>query len=337
MRLKLLIADDHELMLEASGWRLQMPRTSRSSAATSSGAQVLPLVRQTSPDVVLLDLRMPGMDGLRCLEALRERHPDVKAVVLSGSEEPDVIDAAFQRGAAAFIVKRIDPVDLAPVIRQVLDGNVFYPVEARPPAAEAVELGPDPARGGHPQGARRRALEQADRPPVLAVRADDQVPPDEHLPQARRGQQDGGRAPRLRARADREPAAPRDRPTSASRRSRRLPCRVGPERHLDAAAFFAARREGRSGSLPLLGGVDRRGMDDMAHTLVDSVGHASAGRQPLGKPRQRPAFSISTVTPKSMSILPNPCPQGPRGTSRIRRSDGWSRKPGGRARMWCDR
>src|SRR5215208_3187041 len=141
MRLKLLIADDHQLMLEAIRMALANAPDIEIVGETNSGAQVLPLVRQTSPDVVLLDLRMPGMDGLRCLEALRQRHPEVKAVVLSGSEEPEVIEAAFQRGAAAFIVKRIDPADLPSVIRQAYDGNVFYPVDARPAATEAVETG----------------------------------------------------------------------------------------------------------------------------------------------------------------------------------------------------
>jgi DNA-binding NarL/FixJ family response regulator len=141
MRLKLLIADDHQLMLDAIRMALTAAPDIDVVGETTSGAQVLPLVRQTSPDVVLLDLRMPGMDGLRVLEALRHRHPEVKAVVLSGSEEPEVVEAAFQRGAAAFIVKRIDPADLAAVIRQAFDGNVFYPVEARPAAVETVDSG----------------------------------------------------------------------------------------------------------------------------------------------------------------------------------------------------
>jgi DNA-binding NarL/FixJ family response regulator len=138
MRLKVLIADDHELMLEGIRLALSEAADMEVVGATSSGAQVLPLVRQTSPDVVLLDLRMPGVDGLRCLDLLRERHPDVKCIVLSGSEEPDVVEAAFRRGAAAYIVKRIDPADLAPTIRQVIDGNVFYPVEARPSHPEVA-------------------------------------------------------------------------------------------------------------------------------------------------------------------------------------------------------
>ena len=141
MRLKLLIVDDHELMLEGIRLALADSPDIEVVGSASSGSQVLPLVRQTSPDVVLLDLRMPGMDGLRCLEALRERHPNVKAVVLSGSEEPDVIEAAFRRGAVGFIVKRIDPADLAAVIRQVADGNVYHPLRGRAAVTEDVDLG----------------------------------------------------------------------------------------------------------------------------------------------------------------------------------------------------
>ncbi len=141
MRLKLLIVDDHELMLEGIRLALADSPDIEVVGLASSGSQVLPLVRQTSPDVVLLDLRMPGMDGLRCLEALRERHPNVKTVVLSGCEEPDVIEASFRRGAVGFIVKRIDPADLAAVIRQVADGNVYHPLRGRAVVTEDVDLG----------------------------------------------------------------------------------------------------------------------------------------------------------------------------------------------------
>src|SRR5580765_4214501 len=126
MRLKLVIADDHELMLEGIRLALAEAPEIEVVGATTSGSQVLPLVRQTSPDVVLLDLRMPGMDGLRCLELLRERHPNVKAIVLSGSDDPAAVDASFARGAVAFIQKTVVPGDLATIIRQALTGDVFY-------------------------------------------------------------------------------------------------------------------------------------------------------------------------------------------------------------------
>lgn len=126
-RLKVLVADDHELMLEAIRIALaQAADEFEVVATTSRGPQVLPLVGQTQPDLVLLDLRMPGMDGLTCLELLRKRHPNVKAVVLSGVEDATVVRSAFARGATAFIRKHIDPRDLPAALRQAVDGTVLH-------------------------------------------------------------------------------------------------------------------------------------------------------------------------------------------------------------------
>src|SRR2546423_28030 len=91
----------------------------------SNGAQVLPLVRRLQPDLVLLDLRMPQMDGLTCLSKIREEFPDVKDAILSVSQDPELIQTALKRGANAYIVKSIDPDDLAGALRQAIDSNVF--------------------------------------------------------------------------------------------------------------------------------------------------------------------------------------------------------------------
>jgi DNA-binding NarL/FixJ family response regulator len=90
-----------------------------------NGVQVLPLVRRLKPDLVLLDLRMPQMDGLTCLAKIRKEFPEMKVAILSVSQEPDLIQTALKRGANAYIVKTIDPEDLAGALRQAIDGNVF--------------------------------------------------------------------------------------------------------------------------------------------------------------------------------------------------------------------
>jgi DNA-binding NarL/FixJ family response regulator len=128
-RLKVLVADDHELMLAAV--RLALAEASDEFeivAETTRGQQVLPLAARTQPDLVLLDLRMPGMDGLTCLELLRQRHPQIKTVVLSGVDEANVIRSAFRRGAVAFIRKHVDPRDLPSALRQAVSGTVAQPI-----------------------------------------------------------------------------------------------------------------------------------------------------------------------------------------------------------------
>ena len=111
-RLKVLIADDHRLMLHSIRLALEADDEIEIVAEVDSGTKVIPFIGQTGPDLVLLDIRMPGMDGLTVLERIRERYPHVKVAVLSGVDDPAVIQAAFDRGAAAYIVKHIDPRDL---------------------------------------------------------------------------------------------------------------------------------------------------------------------------------------------------------------------------------
>src|SRR6188472_4068497 len=98
---KVLLADDHRLMLDGVKRALEEDAGFEIVGETQNGAQVLPLVGQTSPDLVVLDVRMPNMDGLQCLEEIRRRYPKVKVVMLSASTTQDLIEEALRRGASA--------------------------------------------------------------------------------------------------------------------------------------------------------------------------------------------------------------------------------------------
>src|SRR6266568_3891269 len=108
---RVLIADDHRLMVEGTKRALEDAGGFEIVGEASNGAQVLPLVKRLQPDLVLLDLRMPQMDGLTCLTKLREQHPDVKVAVLSVSQDPELIQRVLKRGATAYIGKSVNPVD----------------------------------------------------------------------------------------------------------------------------------------------------------------------------------------------------------------------------------
>jgi two-component system nitrate/nitrite response regulator NarL len=90
----------------------------------TSGSEVLPRVGELRPDLVLLDIRMPGLDGLQVLDRLQENYPETKVVMLSGVEDADLAGEALRRGARAFLGKGIDPADVAPVLRQVFEGTI---------------------------------------------------------------------------------------------------------------------------------------------------------------------------------------------------------------------
>jgi DNA-binding NarL/FixJ family response regulator len=128
MKLRIVVADDHRLMREAIRLALTDADDIEIVGEAETGSAVIPLVRAVDPDLVLLDIRMPGMDGLVVLERLQERHPGVKVVMLSAIDESEVIEAALTAGASAFVTKNVDPRDLASAIRAAEERTVYQAI-----------------------------------------------------------------------------------------------------------------------------------------------------------------------------------------------------------------
>src|SRR6187397_3097112 len=124
-KLRVVMVDDHRLMLDALLLALRDTEDIELVGETHEGLKALPLVAETKPDVVLLDFKMPDLDGLAVLDRIRKHHPDVKVIMLSGSDDPELIQDALRRGASAFILKQIDPRDLAGAIRQAAEGTIY--------------------------------------------------------------------------------------------------------------------------------------------------------------------------------------------------------------------
>ena len=113
MKTKVLIADDHPLVRSGVRRALEEEHDIEVVGEATNGAKVLPLIGQTGPDLVVLDISMPQLDGLACLDQIRKRYPDVKVVILSASGDPDRVQAALARGATAYVLKSVDVRDLA--------------------------------------------------------------------------------------------------------------------------------------------------------------------------------------------------------------------------------
>lgn len=126
--MRIMLADDHRLMLAGIRRALEGDTDFEIVAEANTGSQVLPLIGRTNPDVVLLDIRMPGMDGLTCLDHIRRRFPSVKVVFLSVFSDPEHIESALVRGACGYIVKSVNPRDLPSALRQAVEGTVFHPI-----------------------------------------------------------------------------------------------------------------------------------------------------------------------------------------------------------------
>jgi DNA-binding NarL/FixJ family response regulator len=125
-RKRVVLVDDHPLTHKAVGEYLAETDDFEVVGGATSGAQMGPLVARTTPDLILLDLHIPVLDGLHCLAVLREKYPRVTVVMFSGDEDPESIEAALSAGAAAYVCKSINVADLPAILRQALNRNVYF-------------------------------------------------------------------------------------------------------------------------------------------------------------------------------------------------------------------
>ena len=125
MAIKLVVADDHRLILHALRRALGSCDDIDIVGEAHKGSQVLPLVLQTNPDLVLLDIRMPELDGLGCIDRIRASAPDVGVVVLSATTCLEHVEAARVRGARAFVSKSVDPLELGDIVRRAAANAPF--------------------------------------------------------------------------------------------------------------------------------------------------------------------------------------------------------------------
>jgi DNA-binding NarL/FixJ family response regulator len=124
--IRVILAEDHALMRDAVKLVFDEAEDVELVGEVENGHDLLPLMARVACDFALLDVQLPGLDGLGCLEALAKRHPQVKVAMLSAVEDPQVIESAFRRGAHGYILKSVNPFDLPAAIRQIVEGSVIH-------------------------------------------------------------------------------------------------------------------------------------------------------------------------------------------------------------------
>lgn len=132
--IRALIADDHPLMLRSLRGVLDRAEGVSVVGEATSGAQVLPLVESTRPDVVVLDVGLPEVDGLHCLDRILRAHPEVAVVMISAVDDPRTVDEAAKRGARRYVVKTVAPEQLVSAIVSAAETDEFVAVGLPDPA-----------------------------------------------------------------------------------------------------------------------------------------------------------------------------------------------------------
>ncbi|MBI5841597.1 MAG: response regulator transcription factor [Chloroflexi bacterium] len=121
--LKILIADDHQIVRRGLRLTLEAESDMKVVAEASDGAEVSALVKKHKPDVVLLDLQMPGQNGIETLKQLRPDFPELPVLILTSFSDDAHLYAALRAGARGFLLKEMDGDDLVEAIRGAAKGK----------------------------------------------------------------------------------------------------------------------------------------------------------------------------------------------------------------------
>jgi len=122
-----LIADDHTLVRIGLKTTLELEPDLKVVADVATGEEVITQFRMHRPDVALIDLRLPGIDGIETASALCREFPDAKVIILSTFRGGDDILRAMRAGAKSYLVKTVQRDELVTAIRTVVGGNTYMP------------------------------------------------------------------------------------------------------------------------------------------------------------------------------------------------------------------
>lgn len=121
--IKVLIADDHRSFAEALRTVIDLERGLIVSEVVGDGAEAVAVVERDHPDVVLLDIEMPGIDGIAATRAIKLASPDTQVVILTAHEDDTLIARAVEAGASGFLSKLRPVADVAGAVRAVTRGE----------------------------------------------------------------------------------------------------------------------------------------------------------------------------------------------------------------------
>jgi DNA-binding NarL/FixJ family response regulator len=142
--IRVLIVDDHAVVREGLRTFLELQDGIDVVGEAGNGTEALEQARRVEPDVVLMDLVMPGLDGVGAMRQLRERSPQIRVIVLTSFLDDDRLMPAIRAGAAGYLLKDVDPAELAQAVRTASAGQAMLnpAVAARLVAAIAENPAP---------------------------------------------------------------------------------------------------------------------------------------------------------------------------------------------------
>ena len=153
--IRIMVADDHPVVREGIRKLLELEDGLQVVGEASDGREVLEMVGQLHPDIVLLDLKMPGMDGLAVLQTLQHMKGGSKIIVLTASEDKNEWVQAMKLGCSGIVVKQTPPEMIVKSIRKVHEGEIW--LDSHTTAAVMRQFASPADGGGGGRGGRGRS------------------------------------------------------------------------------------------------------------------------------------------------------------------------------------
>jgi two-component system, NarL family, response regulator DegU len=125
-RIKLVIADDHNLFRKGIGTMIAQIPDFELIGEAANGGDLLNLLTKLTPDLVLMDLQMPVMDGMKATEKIHERYPKIKIIIISMHEEDRYIINLLEKGVNGYLLKDSDPDEVEHAVRRVMAEGFYY-------------------------------------------------------------------------------------------------------------------------------------------------------------------------------------------------------------------
>lgn len=123
--IKILIADDQELIRQSLSIILGNEKDFEVTDTVTNGVEVVRSVRKNKPDVILMDIRMPEMDGVVCTQIIKENYPGIKIIILTTFDDDEYVFNALKNGASGYLLKGVSMKELAEAVRKVYDGTAM--------------------------------------------------------------------------------------------------------------------------------------------------------------------------------------------------------------------
>lgn len=142
--IRVLIADDQELIRQSLSFVLDAQADIEMVGTASDGREAIELVRKEKPDVVLMDIRMPEVDGVECTRLIKSAYPQIKVIILTTFDDDEYVFGALRYGASGYLLKGVSVKELADAVREVVrGGSIIMPGVA----SKALEMFARMARG----------------------------------------------------------------------------------------------------------------------------------------------------------------------------------------------